>query len=97
MQTIFGQPSYTLANRQVRAAVTQTGGHLGPVSFRIGDKTIAPLAVAPWWNEKLPAGTLPLIRGLLDSADQDRDLLDKVRAVEHPEMVGRRARCLGRD
>jgi len=64
MKTVFGQPSYTFANRHVSAAVTQTGGHLGPVSFRIGRKTIAPFAVAPWWNEKLPAGTLPLIRGL---------------------------------
>ena len=64
MKTIFGQPSYVLANRQIQAAVTQTGGHLGPVSFRIAGKTIAPFAVAPWWNEKLPTGTLPLIRGL---------------------------------
>ena len=64
MQTIFGQPSFVLANRQVRAAVTHTAGQLGPVSFRLGRKTIAPLAIAPWWNETLPAGTLPLIRVL---------------------------------
>ena len=64
MQTIFGQPSYVLANRQVSAAVTQLAGHLGPVRFRLGRKTISPLAIAPWWNEKIPAGTLPLIRVL---------------------------------
>ncbi|MEI8314258.1 MAG: hypothetical protein WCG79_02290 [Verrucomicrobiota bacterium] len=64
MKTIFGQPSYTLANRQVSAAVTQTGGHLAPVSFRVAGKTIEPFAIAPWWNEKLPADTLPLIRVL---------------------------------
>ncbi len=64
MQTIFGQPSYVLANRQVSAAVTQLAGHLGPVRFRLGRKTISPLAIAPWWNEKLPGGTLPLIRVL---------------------------------
>ena len=64
MKTSFGQPSFVLANRQVSAAVTQTAGHLGPVSFRLGRKTISPLAIAPWWNEKLPAGTLPLIRVL---------------------------------
>ena len=64
MKTIFGQPSYVFANPQVSAAVTQTAGHLGPVSFRLGRKTITPLAIAPWWDEQLPAGTLPLIRGL---------------------------------
>ena len=64
MKTIFGQPSYILANRQVQAAVTQTAGHLAPISFRIAGKTIAPFAIAPWWNEKVPAGMLPLIRVL---------------------------------
>ena len=64
MQTIFGEPSFTLGNRHVSAAVTQSAGHLGPVSFRLGRKTISPLAIAPWWNEKVPAGTLPLIRVL---------------------------------
>ena len=64
MKTIFGQPSFTFANRQVQAAVTENGGHLGPVTFRLAGKSVAPFAVAPWWNEKLPADTLPLIRGL---------------------------------
>ena len=64
MKTIFGQPSYVVANRQVQAAVTQSGGHLAPVSFRLGRKTITPLAIAPWWNEKIAADTLPLIRVL---------------------------------
>jgi len=64
MKTIFGQPSFTLANRQVSAAVTQTGGNLGPVSFRVAGKTIEPFEVAPWWNEKLPAGSSPLTRVL---------------------------------
>ena len=64
MKTIFGQPSYLLANSQVRAAVRQIGGQIAPVQFRLGRKTVSPFAVAPWWNEKLPADTLPLIRGL---------------------------------
>ncbi len=64
MKIIFGQPSYVLSNQQVSAAVTQTGGHLAPVSFRVAGKTISPLAISPWWNEKSPAGTLPLIRVL---------------------------------
>ncbi|MCX7886326.1 MAG: hypothetical protein N3B01_03585 [Verrucomicrobiae bacterium] len=61
---IFGQPSFVIGNGVVQAAITEVGGHLGPVTFRAGRRKIQPFSVAPWWNEKLPAGTPNLLRVL---------------------------------
>ncbi len=33
--------------------MTQTGGHLGPVAFRLGRRVVRPFHVAPWAEEKL--------------------------------------------
>ena len=64
VKTIFGQPSFPIATKEVSAAITVTGGHLGPVTFRIGKRAIQPFSVAPWWNEKLASGTPALLRVL---------------------------------
>jgi hypothetical protein len=48
---VFGQPSWTLESDSVRATVTQSAGHLAPVAFRLGRKTVQPFCIAPWWNE----------------------------------------------
>lgn len=64
METLFGQPSWTLASNRVSAAVTRIGGHLAPVSFRLGRRIVKPFAIAPWWNEKLPPDTPPVVRVL---------------------------------
>ena len=64
MKKIFGQKSFVIRNRNVDAAVTELGGHLGPVTFSLGRKKVAPLSVAPWWNEKLAPGTPALLRVL---------------------------------
>jgi len=61
---VAGQPSWRLRSKQVDAWLTRTGGHLGPVSFRLGKKTVQPYAVAPWAEEKVPSATLPVIRVL---------------------------------
>jgi hypothetical protein len=63
-KTILGQPSWVLATREIYAAVTVRGAHLGPVSFRLGNRRVQPFAVAPWWNEPLPANIPPIIRVL---------------------------------
>ena len=42
----LGQPSWRIATRHVEASVTETGGHVGPVTFRIGRKKVRPLSVA---------------------------------------------------
>jgi hypothetical protein len=66
LQVKFGQPSWRIASREVEAFVTETGGHLGPVAFRVGNKKIQPFSVAPWAEEpaaaELPA-ILKVLRG----------------------------------
>jgi hypothetical protein len=64
LKTIQGQPSFTLATKSVQLAVTRLGGHLGPVTFRLGRRSVEPFAVAPWWQEKLAPGTPALLRVL---------------------------------
>ena len=64
LKPIFGQPSWTLATDTVSASVTQTGGHLAPVTFRLGSRTVQPFSISPWWNEKLDAGLPAIVRVL---------------------------------
>jgi len=52
LQKIAGQPSWALHSNLVDAAVTQTGGQLGPVTFRLGRRVVRPFHVAPWAEEK---------------------------------------------
>ena len=52
LKKIFGQPSYQLMTKEVKVAVTQIGGHLGPVTFMLGRRAVAPFSVAPWHSEK---------------------------------------------
>lgn len=66
LQTVFGQPSWSLRSSLVDAHVTRLGGHLGPVTFRLGGRKVQPFSVAPWAEEKLPAeapGLLKALRG----------------------------------
>jgi len=52
LRTKFGQPSWRISNATVEAFVTQTGGQVGPITFRLGRETIQPYAVAPWAEER---------------------------------------------
>lgn len=61
---ISGQDSWTFGTASVTAALTQLGGHLGPIRFRLGRRWIAPMHLAPWAEEKLPANTPPVLRSL---------------------------------
>src|SRR3712207_5079044 len=61
---ILGQPSWRIATKQVEAFITETGGHVGPVTFKVGGRKIAPFSVAPWAKEKLPNDTPPIIKVL---------------------------------
>lgn len=61
---IAGQPSWRFASDRVEAAITEMGGHLAPVRFRVGRKIIEPFSVAPWATEKLEKGTHPLLQAL---------------------------------
>ena len=64
LHKVLGQPSWELSNDLVRAFVTRTGGHLGPVRFRLGSRSVEPYSVAPWHDEELDASNPPVIRAL---------------------------------
>ncbi|MFW6058909.1 MAG: hypothetical protein ACODAQ_01930, partial [Phycisphaeraceae bacterium] len=61
-QTVMGQPSWRLASDGVEAHVTETGGHLGPVTFHLDGRRVQPFSVAPWAEEPLDADTPPMFR-----------------------------------
>lgn len=63
-RVVLGQKSWRLATNQVEAFVTCTGGHLGPVTFHTEAGPVQPFAVAPWHDEKLPAGSPGVLRPL---------------------------------
>lgn len=59
------QKSWVMANDRVSLALTQTGGHLGPVAFKMTKGTLTPFSVAPWHGEnrkEIPA-LLNILRG----------------------------------
>ena len=64
LQNIHGQPSWPVRSSHVHAYLTKLGGHLGPVSFRLDRRTVSPLSIAPWAEEPLARGTIPLLRAL---------------------------------
>lgn len=64
LRTLLGQPSWSFRSSHVAAALTQRGGQLGPVLFRLGRKSIAPFSVAPWAEEKGAGDLIPLLAAL---------------------------------
>ena len=66
MKTVVrhGQPSWRFASDKVRAAITRQGGHLAPVEFQLGRRTIAPFSVAPWAEDKTLGAFPPILRSL---------------------------------
>ena len=65
LKNILNQPSYVVRSDQVSLSVAETGGMMAPVTFYRGEKQpISPLAVAPWWNEKIPSDQPSIIKGL---------------------------------
>jgi hypothetical protein len=64
LQKNLGHDAWKLSSDRAQAWVTRTGGHLGPVTFRLGRRQVAPLAVAPWIGEKFNPPLPPLLRVL---------------------------------
>ncbi len=64
LEQVLGQPSWRLASDRVKAYVTQAGGHIGPVTFKLGRRSIEPLSVAPWAKEKIGPKQPPIIQVL---------------------------------
>jgi len=64
LRTVLGQPSWRLANSEIEAFLTQTGGHLGPITFDRKGKKIKPLSVAPWHDEPQAKDTPDIVHVL---------------------------------
>ncbi|MGC8625143.1 MAG: hypothetical protein ACP5VQ_07735 [Phycisphaerae bacterium] len=62
--TVQGQPSWSLKSSHVAANITCTGGHLGPVTFRLHGRDIEPFSIAPWATERHPPGLPAVLRVL---------------------------------
>ena len=63
-ERVLGQPSWRLTSSHVDAYLTQLGGHLGPVAFRLGEREIKPYAVCPWAEERVDPDIPPMLRVL---------------------------------
>jgi len=61
---IHGQPSWRFSTDTVNAAVTRQGGHLGPVTFRLGSREVAPFSIAPWAEEQIDSATPSILKAL---------------------------------
>ena len=61
---MFGQASWRIRSRRVEAFVTETGGHLGPVTFDRAGRKIRPFSVAPWAEERLDRSVPTILRVL---------------------------------
>lgn len=59
-----GQASWRISNPSAEAFVTETGGHLGPVTFCADGKRLQPFAVAPWAEERTAATLPPMLKVL---------------------------------
>ncbi len=63
-KTVCGQSSWRLASSEVEAFVTETGGHVGPVTFERKGRKIRPYSVAPWGEESFTPPLPPILQVL---------------------------------
>ena len=61
---VHHQPSWRLRASDVEAFVTETGGHVGPVTFDRRGQRIRPYSIAPWAGERIDRSMPPIIRVL---------------------------------
>jgi hypothetical protein len=64
LRRVAGQESWQIATPEVRAFITRTGGHVGPVTFRFPSRAIEPFSVAQWCQDTLDASQPPVVRAL---------------------------------
>ena len=62
LKRVAGQPGWSFASNRVKAFLTRTGGHLAPVVFKLGRKSVQPFSITPWGKEKLPADLPVMLR-----------------------------------
>ncbi len=87
----FGQMAFCLQNDNVELAVTESGGHLAPVTFTLdGGRQIQPFSIAPWWNENTAeAPLLQVLRGdfFCMPFGANNDLYEGERYLPHGETA----------
>lgn len=64
IRSIQGAPSWAFQSDRVRAWLTCVGGHLAPIEFKLGKRTVQPMAISPWGRERLAPDTTPVLRHL---------------------------------
>ncbi len=62
LRVVLGQPCWRVAANEVEAFVTETGGHLSPVTFERRGRRIRPYATPPWAEERTPASVPAILR-----------------------------------
>lgn len=63
-ELIHGEPSWRLSNDVVDLAVTRQAGHLAPVTFQLGDRTVSPYSLSPWKRDEVEEELPYLLRVL---------------------------------
>lgn len=61
---IAGEPSWEIHSDCVSAALTRSGGHLGPVEFFLKNRPVSPFHIAPWAGDKAAKSLPPILRAL---------------------------------
>lgn len=64
VEKVAGADSWLINKGHVETALTHRGGHLGPITFKLGSRRIAPYSVAPWADEKLDDSTPSILKVL---------------------------------
>lgn len=98
---VYSQPSFLLANDQVRLSVTEIGGHMAPVKFFADSKTpIEPYYISPWQDEpktEMPAPVLNSLRGdfFCMPFGGNADAVNGEKHPPHGEIAGAKWKALG--
>jgi len=60
-----GAPSYWLRTDKMELFVTEQGGHMGPVQYKLKHRWVSPMSVAPWLPEEVHSSQHPPVLRLL--------------------------------
>ncbi|MDP4624719.1 MAG: hypothetical protein NWT08_06220 [Akkermansiaceae bacterium] len=64
MNEIHGAPSFSLKSDLVSLHITREGGHLAPVEFTLGERTVSPYSLSPWKPSEVDPSLPPLLKNL---------------------------------
>ena len=64
MNETHGAPSFSLRSDLVSLHITEEGGHLAPVEFTLGDRTVTPYSLSPWTPSEVDPSLPPLLKNL---------------------------------